>query len=366
MTAHYKLYAAGPSFFSAKLRAYLDYKAFTYEQVTASAHIYKTVIKPKTGLNVIPVLECPDGKFLQDTQEIIHNLEAKHSNPPVKSSQSSMEFLGAFFELLLDEWFVLYAMHYRWSYAENYSQLYRDFGALAFPKFPGFLQRFIGKKVGLRFSAFCPALGIHEETREFIERQFKSHLQILNDHFQSHPFLLGTQVCVGDFSLAGACNGHLLHDVYPKRLLQESAPQLTQAIQSLAAANNEALTNISEIPASTFAFLSQLCQEYFPVLKETVNSYQDWAQEQQSDAAMPRAFGNIQVTMHDDTVMKRKAMSFHMWKLQGVLAHYQALSDKEKTAFSDRLPDYNIEAFTEALERYPVVRKNNRLFLGAG
>mgnify|MGYP002525194648 CR=1 FL=1 len=71
------LYGAEVSYFTGKVRAYLRWADIPFQEITASAQVYKTVILPAVGVPVIPVLRTPDNGFLQDTTVIIDTLDAQ-------------------------------------------------------------------------------------------------------------------------------------------------------------------------------------------------------------------------------------------------------------------------------------------------
>jgi glutathione S-transferase len=66
----------------------------------------------------LPVLICPDDTtVIQDTSEIIDYLEAKHSDPPVYHDRSKFplkSWANFMIEAFVDEFFIIYAMYYRW------------------------------------------------------------------------------------------------------------------------------------------------------------------------------------------------------------------------------------------------------------
>ena len=80
MNTDYRLFAWDFSYFSAKARAYCRFKefygAFTYEEILATQQVIGTYIIPATGSNVVPQIQGADGKWLQDTSEIIDVLES--------------------------------------------------------------------------------------------------------------------------------------------------------------------------------------------------------------------------------------------------------------------------------------------------
>ena len=70
--------------FSAKIRACLRFKKchspLSYEEILATQDVIGSIIKPATGSNVLPQLQGADGRWFQDSSEIIDLLEAE--KPP--------------------------------------------------------------------------------------------------------------------------------------------------------------------------------------------------------------------------------------------------------------------------------------------
>ena len=50
MTAKYRLYGTPTSYYTAKVRAYLNYKTIPFEEVLTTEEIYRDVIVARTGV----------------------------------------------------------------------------------------------------------------------------------------------------------------------------------------------------------------------------------------------------------------------------------------------------------------------------
>ena len=134
-----RLYGADISYFSAKVRAYLRWKGLPFEEVSASRAVYQQTIIPRIGFPVIPVVETPEGVWLQDSTDIIDALEMHQPGPPVQPHGAVQHLVARLLELMGDEWLLLPAMHYRWNYNEDWA--YREFGAISAPDAPLAEQR---------------------------------------------------------------------------------------------------------------------------------------------------------------------------------------------------------------------------------
>lgn len=91
-------------------------------EIVASKDVYKQVILPRTGVAFIPVLVCPDSTtVLQDSHSIMWHLEQHHPQHPVLPRTPKHRAAAMLLELYGDEWLLLPAMHYRWSFPQQHT-----------------------------------------------------------------------------------------------------------------------------------------------------------------------------------------------------------------------------------------------------
>ena len=72
----YTLLGSQISYFTGKARAYLRWKGVPFREELATRDVYKSIILPRVGWAVVPVLITPDGETVQDTSDIIDHVEA--------------------------------------------------------------------------------------------------------------------------------------------------------------------------------------------------------------------------------------------------------------------------------------------------
>eukprot|EP00775_Hariotina_reticulata_P009460 gene9462-9625_t len=231
--ATYVLIGSDHSLFTGKLRVYLMYKGIPFEQMTASKDAYLQVIVPRTGVTFIPVLVCPDRtSVLQDTHAIIQNLEQRFPQYPILPSTPCQSLTSQLLELYGDEWLLLPAMHYRWSFPEQLQLLLYQFGATNSPTAPYKQQLAIGRKVSARFSSMLPALGITEASIPAIQNRFHWQLAVLQHHLEQHQFLLSnSSPCSGEFGLMGPLFAHLFKDPVPQAIIKMHAPLVANWVE---------------------------------------------------------------------------------------------------------------------------------------
>ena len=87
------------------------------------------LIQARTGLTFIPVLLTPDDEAVQDTSEILDALETRHPSPPLYPRTPVQSIVSRIFELYADEFMILPAMHYRWSFPASERKARGDFSA---------------------------------------------------------------------------------------------------------------------------------------------------------------------------------------------------------------------------------------------
>ena len=148
MTKHI-LYGGELSYFTGKARAYLRWKDIAFEERLATREIYRTIVIPRIGYPMIPVLITPDDKTIQDTTEIIDHFEALAPEPSVFPSGPRQNLAAHLLELYGDEWLMIPAMHYRWAHNRDFA--YSEFGKLIAPEETPEKQYEDGKKAAAKF-----------------------------------------------------------------------------------------------------------------------------------------------------------------------------------------------------------------------
>mgnify|MGYP003575839729 CR=1 FL=1 len=79
----YTLDGSPISYFTGKVRAYLQWKQIPFDEVMSTAEVFREVILPRVGFAVIPVVTTPEGETLQESTDIIEVLVQRHGGPSV-------------------------------------------------------------------------------------------------------------------------------------------------------------------------------------------------------------------------------------------------------------------------------------------
>lgn len=362
MSEKYTLYGAQLSLYTGKVRAYLNYKNIPYDEVFSSLKVYKNIIVPKTGVRFIPVLKTPENEYLQDTAVIIDRMESSFCDNPIIPTTPHQQLVSYLFEIWADEWLLIAAMHYRWNHP-NFPFIYQEFGRIVAPNMPAFIRRYLGKKVGSRFQAFVPMLGITERTIPAIEDWYENHvLACLDSHFAKFNYLLGGKPSLGDFCLMGPLYAHLYRDPASGDIMRNKAPHVAKWVERMNA-NDQPLTDWcadDEIPETLLPILTRMFAEFWPVLTNTIFEIEEWSAQYPNEKKLPRSIGNHRFSIGNQTE-QRAISTFHQWKAQRVLDCYEAFNGEDKARLDEWLKQLGGLESLQFKVRKRVTRENNRL-----
>ncbi len=338
MSDPYRLYGAEFSLYSGKARSYLRKKGIPFEEITSTVNVYKKFIIPRTGVRYIPVVQTPEDEVYQDTTVIIDELERRFPEHSVYPDTPKQKLVSLLLEVYADEWLVIPAMHYRWNYpATNAKFIYQEFGSMALPNMPAFIQRFVGKKVGNKFKGFVPKLGIYEHNIPALEQSYVELLGDLQTHFEQHDFLLGSRPSIGDFGLIAPLYAHLYRDPAPGKLMRSKAPAVCQWVGRM---NNEHAylqkgewLADDEIPETLIPVLQRMAREHLPVLQDTDRLLDLWRKDNPDATEIDRFIGMHKFTV-EGVEAERVVLPYCLWMFQRPVDFYHSLSD---TAAVDEL-----------------------------
>jgi glutathione S-transferase len=285
----YILWGTPHSLYTGKARCCLIKKGLAFVERCPSHPDYKTRVRPAVGLVAFPVLETPEGQFIQDSTEIVSYFEllgmgdsATHMAPPTPVQRTVARLIDGFgLEGMLQV-----AMHYRWSYRETQELfLQTEFGRGLYAGADREARRAAGRRVMDFFSSSLPALGITKETGPAIEAAYEELLEALDIHFQSYPYVMGWRVSIADLGLIAPLYAHLGRDPYPAALMKRRAPNVARWVERMQLPNTpdgefaphdaDWLPD-DEIPETLEPVLALIFKDWGPQLGADIASYQHW------------------------------------------------------------------------------------------
>lgn len=353
-----KLYGVTFSPYTAKVRAYLQYKNIPYKEIFASGWQYLTVIKRKTGVMYIPVVALESGDVLQDSSVIIDHFEVRYEDVPVTPPGAKQRMASAMLELYGDEWMVPFScLHYRWNYPENYSVLLPQFGRIALPHGPKALRTILGKKISERFRGFMPKLGLTSEICVAVEQRHEQLLALLNQHFEQHDYLLGGAACTGDFALFGPLYAHLYLDPAPRKVMEAKAPNVVRWVERMANCPQPSGDYLADdvVPETVEQLLCIFIKDSLPLLMESARRVDQWAKDHPGNKQLPGALSGMEFSILDAKA-SRMVLTAPVWKLQRVLA-------KRTGVDADWLKQLGVTDLLDYQQQAAVTRKNNQVVL---
>lgn len=351
MTDGYQLYGSEASYFTGKVRAYLRYKQIPFVEYPNSPENYRTVIMPRVGWRVIPVVVTPEGETLQDSSDIIDALEIHFPAAPVCPATTKQRLAALLLEVYGDEWLKLPAMHYRW--ARNYEFIISEFGRIAAPQLTGEAQREVAIAVSRPFAGSLPFLGVTPATQASIEKSYEALLGELDRHFAAHPFLFGTRPSIGDFGLIGPLYAHLYRDPASGELMKRIAPNAARWVERMMMPphpeGGEFLAR-DELPATLMPVLQRMIREMLPVLVSTARHFEKWVAAHPGAGAgaeeIPRAIGTHDFIL-EGVREGRAIFPFDLWMLQRPLDCIAGLDKEERLRAANLLAAVGGETLME-------------------
>ena len=364
----YTMYGGEISWYSGKLRAYLRYKDVPHQELPSGRDVYKTIIVPRVGWPVIPVLISPDDEVMQDTSDIIDALERRFVQAPVLPAGPKQKVLALMFEVYGDEWLGLPAMHYRWNH--NTEWIIQQFGKLTRPDLDEAAQREAGERACKPFRGSLPFIGVTAETQAAVEASYEALLTDLDAHFGKFDFLFGSRPSIGDYGLIGPLYAHLYRDPASGDLMNRIAPNVSAWV--LRMMDPEPLAGEflpdDEIPPTLLPILQRMIDEQLPVIHSSISAIEQWLSANPGEQELPRSIGRhrfrIAVGTDAEVEGERMIFPFVQWMWQRPYDAYYALSDADKTQVQDLLAQVGGANAFDVPVTQRVERKNFKLVRG--
>ena len=329
----YTLYGAEVSLYSGKARAHLRFKQVPFIEVQATRRLIERVLYPAVGLRILPVLQTPDGTFVQDTTDILDHIEGAFPERSVYPSGPLQRMVALLFEVYGDEWLLLPAMHHRWAHRRaNYPLVLGEFGAIVAPRVPRFLRPLAGLPLAVVFGgAYGEVLGIGRHNRAALEASYLGFLADFEAHLEAHPFLLGSRPSVGDFGLIGPLYAHLYRDPWPGELMRSRAPRVARWVQRMQNPGPKAGSFLpdDQVPETLIPLLQRFFEEFGPVAVDMMVKNAVWAARHPDAEHFPRFIGR-QPFHIGGVASTRRATPYTQWMWQRPLDAYRQMTGEQR------------------------------------
>ncbi len=355
----YRFYGSEISYFSGKARPAFRIKRVHMEEILPTPAAYREVIRPRTGVAMIPTVVTPDDETWQDTSDIIDALERRFPHPALIPPTPVQRVAAYLLELYADEFMMLPGLYWRWCFPESIAKALADFSASSGET-----------KNARRFSDavrnFAPMIGVNEQTAPAIEAHTRELFAGLEAHFAEHPWLLGDTPSLADCALMGPLYGHFYHDAVPAKLIRETAPRTCHWIERMNHPDPEvfgAYLAGDALAPTLRAVLALAGADTVPLVLDAVRAFEEWVD------TTPIVVGELPrgVSMHKTVLrgipVERFTLSYTLWMVQRVLAAYHALDAGARATVDAALAGTGWEPLLAHAPRHRVERRPYKLFL---
>ncbi len=274
----YTLHGFNPSPYSVKMRALMRYRRLPF--------VWHATGNPRdvavaAGLPpVIPVLQFPDGRVMNDSTPLAYALEREHPGErSVVPDDPGFAYLSDLLEDFGDEWITKMMFHYRWTYAADreFAQVWvvssrdpvMEEGA---PRQA--MQSFNDRQVGRMAMVGCT-----EQNRPLIEESYRFMLDTLDCHLRRLPFLLGSRPSLADFGIYGQLQ-ILSVDPTPAAEMRARAPDVfcwLMRLDDASGVDGAWIDAAAPLPEGIAALLKHAGATYLPFLAANARALQDGA-----------------------------------------------------------------------------------------
>jgi glutathione S-transferase len=222
--SRYKVFVSDSSYYSGKLEAYLRYKDIPHERVEINVDVMRKVVLPATGFMKVPVMQCPDGRWLKDTTPMMQWLDARHPQYPIYPEDAATRFLALLVEDYADEWLWRPAMYYRWAFPDSHrlrrARLGRELAADTVHSawLMGWYFRW------RQYRVFVRGDGVRADNAVHVQELYHRTLRRLTRLLEPRPFLLGARPSLVDFAFFASMFRHFALDPHPAKIMVDEAP----------------------------------------------------------------------------------------------------------------------------------------------
>ncbi len=273
--------------YTLKMRAVLRYRQIAFRWVLRDS---KWDDIPKPPVAIIPVIVYPNadgshGEATVDSSPQIMRLEGEFSGRSVVPTDPALAFIDSLIEDYGDEWVTKAMYHYRWTYQDDIDKA----GHLL----PISRDLQMNSDDGQKMYEFITArqiarrelVGSTEANQPIIEGSYERLLDIMQELFSTHDFLLGDRPGRGDFGIFGQFTQLVQWDPTPTAIATKRSPKTTNWIDRmddlswLPVENDKGWATLEGLPNATTKLLHEIGQTYAPFMVANAKALMSGAAE---------------------------------------------------------------------------------------
>lgn len=234
MTKPFILYGSYASYYTAKTRSYLRKKNIPFIERLPSDPIFREKIRPISGSHRIPQLLTPTGKVIQDSVEILNELEMDFPDLPAIPETPKQRVFVHLMELLASEGLVQLAWMHRWIFEkENFNFVKKEFGRSFKPQGTDEELLKYGNLIADKMMSGGLLPKSTDELKAELDRQYLGLLKLFEQHLIFHPYFLEGHPSAADYAIMGALHAHMGRDPAGLKLMQENAVRVFRWVEHM-------------------------------------------------------------------------------------------------------------------------------------
>lgn len=373
----YYLYGAPHSAYTGKARSYMIKQGIAFEERAFGHDRFMKDIIGTIQRFFIPVLETPDGTFIQDTSDILdYFLNSGQEVMPARPTGAVARAITHLFELFGGEGMLRPGMYYRWFFDDaNMAFIEDQFGLFAAPTVPtGPRLEETRRQTGAMRKA-ADHLGVNDETGPAIEESYLAFLEALDAHFLSHPYIVGHAPTLGDYALQIMFFAHLSRDPYPAAIMKDRAQAVFRFTErmNLPGINTPEYVDFPQthfaddaIPETLKTLMRLVAQDYLPEVAASIAAHNEWlaTNDVQEGDKSKRAIGRIMLNLRG-TEVTCGARTYPLYVQQRLQDFVDSLGEAAKAPVLALFEETGCLPFIDLRADRRVERVNNHEVWGA-
>lgn len=311
--------------YTLKMRAVLRYRLIPFRWVLRDS---KWDDLPTPPVPIIPIIVYPNadgshGEATVDSSPQIMRLEREFEDRSVVPTDPGLAFIDSLIEDFGDEWVTKAMYHYRWAYQPDIEKagqllpLSRNL-QMNSDQHQQMYDYITTRQIGRR-----ELVGSTELNTPIIEGSYERVLDILQEQFATHDFLLGDRPGRGDFGIFGQFTQLVKWDPTPAAVAAARAPKTVNwtdrmdDLSWLPVEGDDGWVSLENLPAATRKMLAEIGRTYAPFMVANAQALMSGTTETVCDI--------------DGTTYRQAPFAYQGKCLKWIRDEYQALSDTDRS-----------------------------------
>ena len=337
--ANHLLYGTNLDYFSAKLRSFLDYQSIDFDEVVPSPQDIDAVIKARTGHDDWPVLVTSNNNVYYQSVGTIDIFEQESLDQELIASVIPTSAVSCFvtklIELYCDSFMYLPALYMRWGYEESTVNAYSRFKRIYQSSKQALFQ---ANRERQKLTLF----GLNNHNGPFFEYHAEQMVQILNNHFEYHSYILGSRLSIADLALMGPLYAHFYQDIRPREFLLDNAPHLLAWIKRMNSGGagergdkSVEWSNLRGIPETLYPLIQLISDDALLFWEENLSAWHAWADNDRVKAEpIPRFVSTHRFIWSAVSVEQPTSVS-QVWQIQRLIEVYQKANEEDRETIAN-------------------------------